>query len=58
MDHFVAEGAEGGLPRQGFQQGPRQQDFAEVAPIRASTSSNRSITCWRRVREREDIRRL
>ena len=39
MDHFVAEGAEGGLPGQGFQQGPRQHDFAEIAPIRIAPAS-------------------
>ena len=33
MDHFVAEGAEGGLPGQGLQQGPRQHNLAEGTPV-------------------------
>ena len=33
VDHFVAEGAEGGFLRQGIKQGPRQHDFAQGAAI-------------------------
>jgi len=33
MDHFVAEGAEGGLPGQRIQQRPRQHDLAQAGAI-------------------------
>ena len=38
VDHLVAEGAEGGLPRQGIQQGPRQHDLAQVLAAGATTA--------------------
>jgi len=33
MDHLVGQGAQGGLPGQGFQQGLRKDDLAEAQPI-------------------------
>jgi hypothetical protein len=39
MDHLVGQGAQGGCPGQGLQQGPRKHDFAEVQPIGPSPPS-------------------
>lgn len=38
MNHFVAQGAEQGLPGQGLEQRPRQHDFTEIGAIAVETS--------------------
>jgi len=39
VDHLVAEGAEGGLARQGLQQRPGEHDLAEVGAISAAAAA-------------------